>query len=223
MNESPVPPYDRTFPVILAGPSGAGKTTVRDALLGGPDADRYRFSVSMTTRDPRPGERPDVDYAFVDRDRFLALVEAGGMLEHAEVHGELYGTPSANLDAARERGAHLLLDIDVQGARQVRAVAPEVVTIFLVPPEAARIVDRLERRGSETPEQLARRLSSARAELEAAPEFDYLIVNDVLDEAIARVRAVVDAEEGRVARSREATSTFASRMIADLDDGRPRW
>jgi guanylate kinase len=127
----------RTFPVILAGPSGAGKTTVRDRLLADPLGLPFRFSVSMTTRAPREGEVHGVDYRFVDRPRFLELVDAGGMLEHAEVHGELYGTPRENLVEALAEDAFLLLDIDVQGARQLRESTPEAVSIFLVPPSSA--------------------------------------------------------------------------------------
>lgn len=185
------------FPVVLAGPSGAGKTSVCARLLAEPGS-RYLFSVSMTTRPPRAGERDRVDYRFVSEAEFEALVESGAMLEHATVHGERYGTPRDNLDRARAAGRHLLLDIDVQGARQLRDAVPESVSIFIVPPTADRIVRQLRGRGSETRAQLDRRVAGARAELQAAPAFDYLVVNDRLADAVAAVSAIVSAIVSRI-------------------------
>lgn len=187
----------RGFPVVLAGPSGSGKTTVGRALerLGG-----VCFSVSATTRPRRPEEVDGRDYRFVSRERFEELVEEDRMLEWAEVHGELYGTPRSNLEAARESGSHLLLDIDVQGARSVRAAVSGTVTIFLLPPDARRIVRRLVERGSESPEQMRRRLSAAEEELRAVHEFDYVVVNGELEEAVGEVRAILAAEERRINR-----------------------
>lgn len=178
-------------PVILAGPSGAGKTTVRKHLLAGDDGWRFLFSISMTTRRPRPNERDGVDYRFVKREEFESLVEAEAMFEHALVHGQWYGTPSANLSLAVRRGLHLLLDIDVQGARQVWARIPEVVSIFVVPPTGARIIKQLEGRGSESHDELERRIATARTELKAAVEFDYVVVNDRLEDAVNTVREIV--------------------------------
>ncbi len=205
------------FPLILAGPSGAGKTTVRDRLLAGPDADRFLFSVSVTTRAPRPGEKDGVDYGFITRREFEASIERGELLEHATVHGELYGTPRANLDLAVRANAILLLDIDVQGARLVRAAVPGVVSIFLFPPTGGRIVERLRRRASETPEQLSRRLANARVELEAAAEFDYLVVNDELDEAVEEVRGILRSEEAATRRLGTRGTDYAARIIRELE------
>ena len=209
----------RTFPIILSGPSGAGKTTIRDALLEEEGGERLLFSVSMTTREPRPREREGIDYRFVDRAAFEGLIEAGAMLEHAEVHDEFYGTPRDNLEAARERGVHLLLDIDVQGARQVRAAASDALSIFILPPDGRRIVERLKRRGSETPAQRERRVATARAELRAVGEFDYVVVNDVLSDAVSRVRAVVHAAEAARPRLGERALRLAERIRAELDRG----
>ena len=210
-----------TFPVILAGPSGAGKTTVRDRLLADPAPTPFRFSVSMTTRRPRDGEKNGVDYRFVDRDTFLETVEAGGMLEYAEVHGELYGTPRANLEEARAEGSVLLLDIDVQGARQLRQAVPGAVSIFLLPPTGGRILQRLAGRGSETPEQLRRRLASAEDELDAVGEFDYAVVNDDLDEAVGVIRSIVAAESWAVARADNPALALAEALKGEIEAGMP--
>ena len=222
MSGPPLAAPPAPFPVILAGPSGAGKTTLRDRLLGEPGSP-YLFSVSMTTRSPRPGEREGVDYRFVSHADFEALATDGALLEHATVHGERYGTPRDNLDRAREAGAHLLLDIDVQGARQVRRAAPEAVSIFIVPPTADRIVRQLRGRGSETPPQLERRLAGARAELEAAAEFDYLVVNDRLEEAVAAVSSVVARHRGPAGRLGAADREYVARIVRELDRIRGEW
>ena len=212
------PLRDRSFPVLIAGPSGAGKTTIRDRLLSGEDGHRFVFSVSMTTRSPRDGERDGRDYRFVDRESFLALVGSDGMVEHAEVHGELYGTPRENLELAHREGAHLLLDIDVQGARQVRTRVPAAVTIFVLPPTGERIFERLRRRGSETDAQLRRRLASAQAELAAVSEFDYAVVNDDLDAAVQAVLAVVDAESRSIARLGAKAEALSSMLRDEIKD-----
>jgi guanylate kinase len=152
----------------------------------------------MTTRSPRRAERDGEDYRFVDREEFEARIAAGEMLEFAEVHGELYGTPRSNLDEARAAGTHLLLDIDVQGAQQVRRAVPDVVSIFILPPSGERVVERLRSRASETEGELRARLGNAVAELEAVAEFDYVVVNDDLEAAIATVSAIITAEERAV-------------------------
>lgn len=205
------------FPVILAGPSGAGKTTIRDRLLANAASPGFHFSVSMTTRAPRAGERDGADYRFVSRDRFEALVDAGAMLEYATVHGERYGTPRDNLDRAREAGAHLLLDIDVQGARQVWEAVAQVLSIFIVPPTADRIARQLRGRGSESPEQLRRRLTNARSELEAAAEFDRLVVNDRIEDAVAEVSALVAKGLVPDRRLGAAEQRQVKRIIGELD------
>lgn len=191
----------RAFPVVLAAPSGTGKTTIARALVGA--APEFVFSVSATTRPPREGEREGYDYHFVGRPEFEAMIEAGELVEWAEVHGHLYGTPRANLAAAADRGEHVVLDIDVQGARQIRDREPEAVLIFVFPPSLETLLERLEKRGTERPEEVARRLRNARQELERAADFDYVVVNDDLDEAVAAVRSVVEAEAHRPVRTRE--------------------
>ena len=143
-------------PVVLVGPSGAGKTTLAHRLVA--DSPRYVFSVSATTRAPRDGEHDGIDYHFVDRVGFDAMVDTGELAEWAEVHGRLYGTPRAELDLAAERGEHVVLDIDVQGARQIRDVVPDARLIFVLPPDIHIMMARLSGRGIETPAEIAKRL-----------------------------------------------------------------
>ena len=202
--------------VILAGPSGAGKTTLRDRLLEGARGSRFMFSVSMTTRARRSGERDGVDYHFVDAEEFRQVVSEGGMLEHATVHGDLYGTPRSNLDAAEAAGRHLLLDIDVQGARQVREALRGVVSIFILPPTADEMLRRLHGRASESDAQLRRRYESALEELAAVHEFDYVVVNDDLGEAVDAVRAIAVAEESSVRRAGHSALELAARLEDEI-------
>jgi guanylate kinase len=186
-------------PVVLAAPSGTGKTTIAHALVE--RYARFVFSVSATTRAPRGGEVDGVDYDFVDRETFEAMIQAGSLAEWAEVHGNLYGTPLHNLDAARNRGEHVVLDIDVQGAQQIRERVPDAVLIFVFPPSAEALWGRLTARGTESLVDVRRRLRAAGAELEQAELFDYIVVNDVLDRAISRVRAIVEAESHKPSRA----------------------
>jgi len=186
------------FPIVLAGPSGGGKTTVRSALLQ--RRTDLRFSVSATTRPPRAGEVEGTDYQFVDRPAFEALIEGGDFLEWAEVHGQLYGTPRANLHRAWDEGTHLLLDIDVQGARQLRAAQPDALAVFLLPPDYERLADRLRGRGSEDAGAFRRRMQTALSELSEVERFDYAVVNDRLDDTVRAVEAIIEAESHRVKR-----------------------
>jgi len=186
----------RTFPLVLSAPSGAGKTTLARALRDRrPDV---VFSVSATTRLPRPGEKDGVDYHFVGPAEFIRMRDAGELIEWAEVHGNYYGTPIANVDRAVERGEFLLLDIDVQGAEQIRGRVPGAVRVFVLPPSGEVLVQRLVGRGSEEDAAVRRRLSNARDELRAAGDFDHVVVNDDLDAAVADLAALLDGHPERV-------------------------
>lgn len=179
---------------IVSGPSGAGKTTLSDAALRA--FGRLTMSVSCTTRAPRPGERDGVDYHFVDRHDFDAMVAHGDMAEWAQVHGNLYGTPRAPIDQALASGQDMLFDIDVQGAEQMRRSYPVAVAVFLLPPDRATMEARLRGRGTDGEEVVQRRLAGAVREIAHALEYDHVIVNHARDEAIAEFQQIVlDAHE----------------------------
>lgn len=193
----------RGIAFVVSAPSGTGKTTVcrelvaRDPLL--------RLSVSHTTRAPRAGERDGEHYWFVDRARFAELVAEGAFLEHAEYAGNLYGTSFAALDGPLAAGLDLLLEIEVQGARQVRERRPDARLVFLLPPSFEALEARLRGRGSDAPEAMAARLELARRELAEVERFDYVIVNDALERCVAALGEVIEAERGgraEVARAR---------------------
>lgn len=186
------------FAVAISAPSGTGKTTVMSAIVE--KFDEIVFSVSATTRPIRPGEREGVDYHFVRRDEFESMIRNDEMLEWAEVHGELYGTPRSNLEDAERQGRTLLLDIDVQGARQVVEALSDTVTIFLLPPSFVVLMQRLRERGSEDESRLRRRLETAKNELKCIDEFHYVVVNDRLDDAVDEIRGIVGAERQRLGR-----------------------
>lgn len=185
-------------PLVLSGPSGGGKTSVCGELLR--RRDDVEFSISATTRAPRPGEAAGRHYRFVSRERFARMTETGELIEWAEVHGELYGTPRDQLEACLEAGRTLLLDIDVQGARGIREHVAEAVLVFLLPPSAESMLERLRGRGSEDEETLQRRMRSALAELDAVGEFDYAVVNEELAATVDAVEAILEAERRAMTR-----------------------
>ncbi len=176
--------------IILAGPSGSGKSTLITRLLkesGLP----LRLSVSATTRAPRPYERNGVHYWFWTREQFQEQLRAGAFLEWAEVNGEWYGTLRSEVDEYQARGIGVLLEIDVQGAAQVRSRYPDCVSIFIRTSSWEVYEQRLRKRGTETEEQIARRLATAKRELEQINEFDHVVINDDLESAVARVRDLI--------------------------------
>ena len=189
----------RTCPVVLSAPSGAGKTTIAKALVEG--SEDVVFSVSATTRPARDHEVDGVDYRFLSEPKFRAMIEADEFVEWAQVHGHLYGTSRKALQAALDEGRFLILDIDVQGAMQMRQRVPDVVLVFVIPPSADALVERLTERGTEGEDTVARRIENARGELEQASQFDYIVVNDDLEQAIDEVRSIVSAESRRTDRA----------------------
>lgn len=185
----------KTF--IVSGPSGVGKSTVLHALFEGRD-DLY-FSVSATTRTPREGERDGVDYHFIHADRFRNMIAEDAFLEYAEYVGNFYGTPMRLVDEAMEQGKDVLLDIEIQGAMQVCAKRPETVRIFIAPPSWKELERRLTARGTDSPEKVQKRLLRAKVELENAGHYEYFVINDTVDNAVAELRAIMLAEHCRPA------------------------
>lgn len=178
-------------PVVLAAPSGAGKTTIARALVNRePD---FAFSVSATTRAPRSGEVHGKDYLFLSRSGFRDMIRNGAFAEWAEVHGDLYGTPMESLKDASQGDRHVVLDIDVQGAAQIREAVPQALLLFILPPSVDILFARLRDRGTEGEDAIRRRLNTALRELEAAESFDYRVINDDLETAIQEVRDLVRA------------------------------
>ena len=175
-------------PVVLSAPSGGGKTTIARSLVS--REEDFAFSVSATTRSRRGGEVHGVDYWFLSREEFVRRVEGGEFAEWAEVHGDLYGTPLSSLAAAGRGGRHVILDIDVQGARQIREAVPQALLLFILPPSVDILLSRLKARGTEKVPAIRRRLKTAREELEAAEAFDFFVVNDDLERAIGEVRTI---------------------------------
>jgi len=182
----------RPFPVVLSAPSGGGKSTIARALLS--ERTDVGYSISCTTRTPRAGEQDGVDYHFLPRAEFDRRVAAGEFAEWAEVHGNRYGTLRREVEKVMGAGRHVMLDIDVQGARQVIAAFPDAVTIFIVPPSVEVLVARLMGRKSETEAALALRLKNARAELLEAERYQHVVVNDELAHAVATVGRIIDEE-----------------------------
>jgi guanylate kinase len=187
--------------VVVSAPSGAGKTTVLGRVLR--DLGGIRFSVSHTTRVPRGAERDGVEYHFVDRPAFESLRDAGALLEWAEVHGNLYGTGLGEIERARAAGVDILLDLDVQGAAQVRRRLPEAVTVFILPPSYDVLESRLRGRGLDDEATIRRRLAVAGREIDAFAQYDYAIVNDDIDACVEELKSIVRAARCRVAVVRE--------------------
>lgn len=177
--------------LVLSAPTGGGKTTIGRRVVA--EDGRVRFSVSHTTRSPRPGETDDLDYHFVDRPRFEAMAAAGEFLEWAEVHGHLYGTHMREVARAGAEGLDLLMDIDVQGGLQVKRARPAAVLVFILPPSLEVLLDRLAGRTGERGFDLGRRLRSAEKELEFSGVYEYNVVNEDLDRAVGQVRCILDA------------------------------
>jgi guanylate kinase len=188
----------KSMVLVVSGPSGAGKKTVLDRVREHDTT--LATSVSATTREPRPGEKEGDDYYFLSTEEFLEKVEANEFLEHAEVHGELYGTLKKEIERFLSPETDVILELDVQGAAAVRELYADAVLVFIVPPQFDALTDRLANRGSEDAEDVATRLETARDEWQRMDEFDYIVVNDKLEDAVADVEAVIRAERCRSRR-----------------------
>jgi len=183
---------------IVAAPSGAGKSSLVNAVLA--EDPRLRLSISYTTRAPRPGEANGREYHFVDRDAFLAMAAAGDFLESAEVHGNYYATSQRQIEEIRASGRDAVLEIDWQGAQQVRRIFPDAIGIFILPPSREALRERLVARGQDTPTVIERRLAAAEDEMSHVAEFDYAIINNDFDEARRDLAAVIRAARLTLAR-----------------------
>lgn len=183
---------------IISAPSGAGKTSICRAILS--FFPLLRQSISFTTREVRNGEQEGRDYHFVSHEVFDKMVAGGAFAEWAEVHGNCYGTARATLDHVHEEGTDVLLDIDYQGAEQLRTSGVNGVFIFILPPDMSELRNRLESRNTDDEKIIARRMNNAAGEIAEATRFDYLVVNDVLDQAVEKVRSIMIAETCRTER-----------------------
>lgn len=182
---------------VITGPSGVGKTTIMDHVLE--KDERLDYSTSHTTREKRPGEIDGEDYHFVDKEEFHEIIDESGFLEWAEVYGDYYGTSRAEVESIKEGGRDPFLDIDVQGARQLRDdTSLDAVFVFLAPPSLDELERRIFDRGAESPERVEKRMEVAREEIKRIPEFDYLIENEVVEEAVSDLEAVIRAERLKV-------------------------
>jgi len=210
------------FPVILSAPSGGGKTTIAKTLLA--RRSDLGYSVSCTTRPPREGEAEGRDYYFMTRPAFIAQRERGAFAESAMVHGNLYGTLRSEVERVLASGRHVVMDIDVQGASQFMRAFPESVTIFILPPSADVLLERLRSRKTETPSQLAARLQSALQELQQVGEYEYVVVNDDLERAVASVNAIIDAEivsRERVKNLRQQVAELIAQLEREIENHTP--
>lgn len=180
---------------VLSGPSGVGKGTILDRLFE--TYNGINYSVSMTTREPRQGEVEGEDYFFVSEEEFKEIMERDGFLETARVHGNYYGTPRSYVEETLAKGEDIILEIDIQGANQVRDIFPEAVFIFLKPPSLEALSKRLDKRGSETQKSREIRLENAKAEMAEADNFDHVVLNDKLDNAVVKLKAIIEREKKR--------------------------
>lgn len=190
---------ERGLLIVFSGPSGVGKGTVRQEIFSTPDH-KFDYSVSMTTRPQRPGEVDGVDYFFRTREEFEALIKEGQMLEYAEYVGNYYGTPLSYVNETLDKGIDVFLEIEVQGALQVKSKVLDGVFIFLTPPDLEELEERLVGRGTDSPEVIAQRIERAKEEIALMREYDYAVVNDQVSLAAERVKRVIEAEHYRVDR-----------------------
>jgi len=186
------------FPIVVSGPSGVGKSTICERVREGDP--NIVYSVSVTTRPPRPGEKNGVDYTFVSDAEFERMVAAGELAESAVVHGHRYGTTRRAIEGSVRTGKDVIMDVDVQGGMSIKRLFPESVLVFVLPPSRETLERRLRGRATDAPEVIETRLRNAIAELDWAPKYDYVVVNEDLDEAVRETRTIVEADRLRASR-----------------------
>lgn len=184
--------------LVVSGPSGAGKGTICKALLN--KNDQIKLSVSATTRKPRNGEVHGVNYFFIEKEEFAKMIENGEFLEYAQIYDNFYGTPKAAIIECLEKGQDVILEIEMQGARQIKEVYPEGVFIFVLPPSLEELKSRIVGRGTETQEEIEKRFSCAFEEINQIVNYDYLIVNEDIEKSVSDVEAIICAEKNKVTR-----------------------
>jgi len=184
--------------LVVSGPSGAGKGTICKALLN--KNDKIKLSVSATTRKPRNGEVHGVNYFFIEKEEFTKMVENGEFLEHAQIYDNFYGTPKAAIIECLEKGQDVILEIEMQGARQIKEVYPEGVFIFVLPPSLEELKSRIVGRGTETQEEIEKRFSCAFEEINQIVNYDYFIVNEDIEKSVNDVEAIILSEKNKVTR-----------------------
>lgn len=195
---------DNGILIIFSGPSGSGKDTVLNKLIGG--REDIKVSVSMTTREKRDGEIDGTHYYFVNREYFEKKIAEDKMLEHAEYNGNMYGTPKAPVDEMLKAGKAVILEIEVQGAEKIRRIYPDVISIFLMPPSVRVLEERLRGRGTDDEETINHRLVIAREEIRRASEYDYVVINDTVENAVAGIETIINAERKKTFRNKKILS-----------------
>jgi len=196
---------------VIAAPSGTGKTSLVRALMN--EVPTLAVSISFTTRDRRPTEQDGRDYHFVSREQFADMEKRGAFLEHAVVFDNRYATGREQVESALDRGQDLILEIDWQGAAQVRKALPECISIFILPPSRASLAGRLRGRATDSPEVIARRLQDSVTELSHWREFEYVIVNDVFDQALADLKAIIEGRGSALGVDRPGLGEFVRKLL----------
>jgi len=196
----------RNFLIVLSAPSGGGKSTLKNAILR--KFENIEYSVSYTTRNPRGNEQNEVDYFFVSNELFGRMIQNNEFLEYAQVHGNWYGTSRAYIESRFKKGNHVIMDVDVQGAANIRKNGIDKIDIFIMPPDIKILEQRLRDRNTDIDEVISQRLKNARAEIKEIYKYDYLVINDNLDVAIEEISAIIKAEENKTIRYCNAEEKF---------------